>query len=66
MCNDDKYAMNISLDEDNMLRLDIAGEKLLLNAGPAIRTTEHILSSSKRLCNSFVETIRSKLSSSLR
>lgn len=60
MCNDDKYAMAVSLQKDNMLRFDIAGEKLLLNIEPVIRVTDSIVSNSKRCYKSIVKVIRDK------
>ncbi|KUO70682.1 MAG: hypothetical protein APF77_02545 [Clostridia bacterium BRH_c25] len=61
MCNDDKYAMAVALQEDSMLRLDIAGEKLMLNVEPLVKAVDHVVSSSKRYYESFVKTIRTKL-----
>ncbi|MDD3704865.1 MAG: hypothetical protein PHC45_02190 [Clostridiaceae bacterium] len=36
MCNDDKYAIAVSLQEDSLLRVDIAGEKLIMNIEPVV------------------------------
>ena len=61
MCNDDKYAMAVSLQEDNLLRLDVAGEKLMINIEPVIRASEYVVSRSKMYYNSFTKAIRDKL-----
>ncbi len=61
MCNDDKYAMAVSLQTDNLLRLDIAGEKFLLNIKPVIKVTEAVVSNSKRCYESIVEAIKAKM-----
>lgn len=36
MCNDDKYAIAVSLQEGSLLRVDIAGEKFIINIEPAV------------------------------
>lgn len=36
MCNDDKYAIAVSLQEGSLLRVDIAGEKFMINIEPAV------------------------------
>lgn len=59
MCNDDRYAMAVSLQEGNLLRLDIAGEKYILNIEPVIRVTDFIVSGSKRCYESIANAIRS-------
>lgn len=61
MCNDDKYAIAVSLQEGNLLRLDIAGEKFTVNIEPAIRVTDYVTSNSKKYYYSFVKVIRTKL-----
>ncbi|MDD4504342.1 MAG: hypothetical protein PHS15_05890 [Clostridiaceae bacterium] len=61
MCNDDKYAMAVSFQEGNLMRLDIAGEKYMVNIEPAIRVTEYFFSNSKRYYDSFVKMVRAKL-----
>ena len=61
MCNDDKYAMAVSLQEDNLLRLDIAGEKFLLNIEPVIKVTDAVISNSKRCYESVVKAVRAKM-----
>jgi len=58
MCNDDKYAIAASFQEDNKLRLDVAGEKLMINIEPVIRISDYVVSGSKRYYNSVVETIK--------
>lgn len=60
MCNDDKYAMTASLQEGSQLRLDIAGEKLMINVEPLIRVTENIVYNSKRYYESIVKAIMAK------
>jgi hypothetical protein len=60
MCNDDKYAMAVSLQEDNLLRLDIAGEKFIVNIEPVIKATEYAVSNSKRYCDKLLKTIRAE------
>ncbi len=61
MCDDDKYAMAMSLQKDNILRLDIAGEKFLLNIEPVIKVTDTVVSSSKRCYESIVKAIKVKM-----
>lgn len=61
MCNDDKYAMAVSLQENNLLRLDIAGEKFMVNIEPVVRISNNILDSSKRRYDSIMKNIRAKL-----
>ncbi|HYE81194.1 MAG TPA: hypothetical protein VEG39_03395 [Clostridia bacterium] len=61
MCNDDRYAVAVALQQDNMLRVDIAGEKLMLNVEPVIRATDYVVSGTRRYCEGFVEIIRAKL-----
>lgn len=61
MCNDDKYALAVSLQQDDMLRLDIAGEKFLLNIEPVNRVTKAVVSSSKRCYESIVKAIKSRI-----
>ncbi|MHB1394509.1 MAG: hypothetical protein ACYCYE_15840 [Clostridia bacterium] len=61
MCNDDKYAMAVSLQKDNLLRLDIAGEKYLLNIEPVIRVADTVVSNSKRCYESIVKAIKAKM-----
>lgn len=60
MCNDDKYAAAVALQEDNRLRIDIAGEKLLIDIGPVIKAADAILSGSKRFCEGFLEAVAGK------
>ena len=61
MCNDDKYAMAVSLQKDNMLRLDIAGEKFIISIEPVIRVTDIAISNSKKCYKNIVEAITAKL-----
>ena len=61
MCNDDKYAIAVSLQEDNLLRLDVVGEKLMINIEPVIRVSDYVVSNSKRYYESFMKIIRDKL-----
>lgn len=61
MCNDDKYAMAVSFHEGNLMRLDIAGEKFIVNTEPAVRAIDYIASNSKSYYDSFVKSIRAKL-----
>lgn len=61
MCNDDKYALAVSLQEDRMLRIDIAGEKLILNVKPVIWVTDYVVSSSKSYYENLVKIIRAKM-----
>lgn len=61
MCNDDKYALAISLQEDSMLRVDIAGEKFTLNVEPVIRITDEVASNSRSYYENLVRTIRGKM-----
>lgn len=60
MCTDDKYAMAASLQEDNMLRFDIAGEKLMINVEPVIRAADNVICNSKRCYESIVKAIMAK------
>ena len=57
MCNDDKYALAVSMQEDSMLRLDVAGEKFLVNVKPVVQLTEKIASGSRSCYESLVEAI---------
>jgi hypothetical protein len=61
MCNDDKYALAVSWQQDNLLRLDIVGEKFLLNIEPITRVTDAVVSNSKRYYESIMKAIRAKL-----
>jgi hypothetical protein len=61
MCNDDKYALAVSLQKDNLLRLDLAGEKILLNIEPVIRVTDVVVSNSKRCYESILKAIKAKI-----
>jgi len=61
MCNDDKYAIAVSFQEDNKLRLDVAGEKLMINIKPVIKISDYVVSNSKRYYNSFVKIIKDLL-----
>ncbi len=58
MCNDDKYALAVSLQEDNVLRLDLAGEKLLLDIEPAVRIAGDIAAGSRNCYEGLMERIR--------
>lgn len=58
MCNDDKYALAVSLQENNVLRLDLAGEKLLLDVGPVVRTARGIAAGSKSCYEGMKERIK--------
>lgn len=60
MCNDDKYALAVSLPEENMLRVDIAGEKLMINVEPVVRLTEYIVAGSKKCYKSIIKAIMAK------
>jgi hypothetical protein len=60
MCSDDKYAMAVSLQEGNMLRLDIAGEKLMINIEPIIRVTDDVVYNSKRYYENVVKVLMAK------
>lgn len=60
VCNDDKYAMAVSLQEGNLLRLDIAGEKLMINVEPVIKVTDYVVYNSKRYYESIVKAIIAK------
>ena len=60
MCNDDKYAAAVALQEDNKLRIDIAGEKFILDIEPVVKTADIIISRSRRIYHGLVETIRGK------
>lgn len=61
MCNDDKYALAVSLQQDNMLRIDIAGEKFMLNIKPVIRIAEDVSSGPRSYYESLVKIIREKI-----
>jgi hypothetical protein len=61
MCNDDKYALAVSLQEGSLLRLDIAGEKFIINIEPIIRVTDYIVDNSKKYLNNTVEFFKNKL-----
>lgn len=61
MCNDDKYAMAVTMQGDNLLRLDIVGEKYMIDISPAITMSEYMISGSKRNYERLLKTIRSKL-----
>jgi hypothetical protein len=61
MCNDDKYALAVSFQKDNLLRLDLAGEKILLNIEPVIRVTDVVVSNSKRCYESILKAIKAKI-----
>ncbi len=43
MCNDEKYALAVSLQEGNILRLDIAGERFMFNVEPAVRAADYVV-----------------------
>lgn len=60
MCNDDKYAMAVSLQKDSMLRLDIAGEKFMINVEPVIRVTDNVIRNSKKCYENIVGAITAK------
>ncbi|MBP7073707.1 MAG: hypothetical protein KBB40_09465 [Clostridia bacterium] len=61
MCNDDKYAIAVSLQEDSLLRVDIAGEKLMINIEPAVRISNNIFGNLKRYYDGAVKSIKSKI-----
>jgi hypothetical protein len=61
MCTDDKYAMAVSIEEGKLLRLDIAGEKLLVDIEPVVRATDGIISNTKKYYGIISESIRTKL-----
>jgi hypothetical protein len=61
MCDDDKYAMTVSLQESNLLRFDLAGEKLVINVDPVIRVADYAVSNSKRYFESIMKTVKAKL-----
>jgi len=61
MCNDDKYAIAVSLQEESMLRVDIAGEKLMINIEPAVRIFNYIYDNSRKHCESIVKNVKAKL-----
>ncbi|MEA4848886.1 MAG: hypothetical protein VB106_16765 [Clostridiaceae bacterium] len=61
MCNDDKYAMAVYFQEDSLLRVDIAGEKLMINIEPAVRISNYIVNNSRRHYDSIVKNIKAKL-----
>jgi len=58
MCNDDKYALAVSLQEGNTLRLDLAGEKLLLDVEPVVRVAREISAGSRSCYEGLLERIR--------
>lgn len=60
MCNDDKYALAISLQQDGMLRLDIAGEKLLLDVEPLVNAVRELGAGSQSFRDSMVKYMKSK------
>jgi hypothetical protein len=51
----------VSFQEDSLLRLDIAGEKLMINIEPAVRISNYIFGNFKRYCNSIVKNARAKI-----
>lgn len=61
MCNDDKYALAVSLQEDSILRIDIAGEKFMLNIKPVTRVTDNVASGSRSYYEGLVKIIRAKM-----
>lgn len=60
MCNDDKYALAVSLQEDSVLRVDLAGEKLLLDIGPVVRAADKLADGSRSCYEGLVSLIRDK------
>ena len=60
MCNDDKYALAVSIQEDSLLRLDIAGEKLMIDIEPVVRISNYIFGNFKRYYGSVVKNVRAK------
>ena len=61
MCNDDKYALAVSLQEDSTLRIDVAGEKFLVDVKPVVQLTEKIASGSRSCYEGIVEAISSRM-----
>lgn len=60
VCNDDKYALAVSLQENSVLRFDLAGEKLLLDVEPVVRTAEKLAAGSRSCYEGIVSLIRDK------
>lgn len=60
MSNDDKYALGLRLTEGNILRIDIAGEKLLVDMEPALNIKNSIMVGTKRYFTEFKGFIESK------
>jgi len=61
MLDDDRYAMAVSLQENNLLRLDIAGEKYVMNIEPVVRITNNVISISKKYYENIVSAIKEKI-----
>lgn len=60
MCNDEKYAIAVSFQEGNMLRLDIVGERLMINIEPAVRMADYIAGNTKKCYGKLVKSIRTE------
>jgi hypothetical protein len=58
MLNDDKYALAVTIQEDNLLRLDLAGEKYLLNIEPVIKVMDSVVSGTKKCFESIGNAIK--------
>lgn len=60
MSNDDKYAMAVSIEKGSLLRLDIAGERFIIDIEPAIRVTDYVASGFRRYHESLMRFINGK------
>lgn len=58
MINDDRYALAVSIQEGNVLRLDLAGEKYLLDIEPAVKVIDAVVSGSKKYIESIGNAIK--------
>jgi hypothetical protein len=61
MCKDDKFALGLKMTENNLLRIDIAGEKYFFNAQPALDIKNAITAGSRKYIAELKEFVGSKL-----
>lgn len=61
MCKDDKYALGLKMTENNLLRIDIVGEKYFVNVQPVLDIKNAITAGSRKYIAELKEFVGSKL-----
>jgi len=65
MSKDDKYAVKLQFAEEELLRLDLAGEKYYINIGPALKLKDSVATAAKEYYGEVKDFIKSKMQSKI-